>query len=133
MSRYLVLATGSRSWPDSEKYPKYHEAQDMVDCLLLTLKGIWVSSPNSLLVIHGGAEGFDTVVENLCGHLGIATEVWRPEYHLYQEQDKWLAPLHRNTQMVEEGPQLVLAGFVGNPEKGGTLDTTNKARRKPRK
>lgn len=64
---------------------------------------------NPTLVIHGGAQGADTIVEKYCKQNNIPTKIIRPQYwqcHGNQECIK-KKPLERNKTIVDEGDMLV--------------------------
>jgi hypothetical protein len=69
------------------------------------------------LWIHGGAEGFDTQVENFAKQNNIETEIYYPDYAKYGKY----APLERNLVMLKDC-NLVVACFDGR-KSGGTYFT----------
>lgn len=71
----------------------------------------WYSLDNSLTVIHGGADGFDTQVSRVIKRLNTAygysikEVVIRPDYK--NTENKKFAPLKRNEQIVDNSDVLV--------------------------
>ncbi len=74
--------------------------------------------------IHGGAQGFDTQVEEYAQKNGIKTIVIRPDYKKYMS---WQAPLIRNEKIVIRSDILV-ACYDGIRKTGGTEYTISYAR-----
>lgn len=95
----ILLCTGSRNWKDYE----------LVEKIILRLM--------PTLVIHGGAHGLDTVVENICNAYDIEQKIF------YADWSKGLsAGPKRNAEMVAYGPDACLA-FHEDPLLGkGTKD-----------
>ena len=71
-------------------------------------------------VIHGGADGVDSLGDTYCSISGIETISREPKYEKYGSR----APLERNTEMVKEA-DAVLAVWDG--ESNGTRDSIQKA------
>lgn len=75
--------------------------------------------------LHGGAHGFDDLVERIASIYKIKTRVFLPDYKQYPAK---LAPLKRNLQILEElvGHGFLVAGYDGR-KKGGTRYTITQA------
>lgn len=75
--------------------------------------------------LHGGARGFDDLVERIASTNKIKTRVFLPNYKQYPAK---IAPLRRNLQMLEElvGGGFLVAGYDGR-KKGGTRYTITQA------
>ncbi|WP_170110677.1 SLOG family protein [Flavilitoribacter nigricans] len=79
--------------------------------------------PNVSILLHGGARGADQLADRFARVHGLAVQVIRPDYQYYPEK---LAPLMRNTELVELADAVV--AFYGPKSKtGGTWDTVKKA------
>ena len=74
--------------------------------------------------VHGGAEGFDTQVDQYAKEHGITVEVIRPEYDKFPDH---VAPLLRNEDIVN-GTDLLIACYDGR-KTGGTRYTVEYAKR----
>lgn len=107
-----ILVTGSRNWTDKVA----------VRWALMPYRCI----PDVTLV-HGGAQGADSIAHEIAEVYGFTTEVHRPDYKAYPGH---IAPLKRNDAMLDSGIDLVLAFMLGVPEKGGTLYTFTGARKR---
>lgn len=64
----------------------------------------------NLVIVHGGATGVDTFAEKWAEDNKINMEIHRPDYDKYPG---WIAPLKRNTEMLDTKPDLVLAFWDG--------------------
>lgn len=73
---------------------------------------------NNTVWVHGGAEGFDSQVQDFAEIHGIETEIIQPDYDAYP---KHLAPLARNRQIVNSVTAMV-ACWDGR-DSGGTFYT----------
>lgn len=111
-----VLITSHRDWDD-------------FDTLVLAVEDLEMEVVGPVVIVHGGAPGGDTGFAEIaiakCGHLGWREEVHRPDYTKYASR---VAPLVRNTEMVNAGADLCIALYDGR-RGGGTVDTMKKARR----
>lgn len=75
--------------------------------------------------LHGGARGFDELVERMASIYRIKTRVFLPDYKKYPPN---IAPLKRNLQILEAlvGRGFLVAGYDGR-KKGGTRYTITQA------
>lgn len=89
------------------------------DCLTdnQALQVIYAAHPNAKW-LHGGAEGFDTQVNEFATERMIPVEVIRPDYEQYPPK---IAPLKRNEEIVNRCDKLV-ACYDGRTT-GGTVYT----------
>jgi hypothetical protein len=85
-----VLVFGSRSIAD----------YDTVKNELERLNAHVADMGDSLDLISGGAIGVDTLAEQFAKEYELPIEVYKPQYHKFQNKN--LAPLARNTQMVAD-------------------------------
>lgn len=78
-----------------------------------------------IMIVSGGAEGFDLLIENWCINNNVILKTIRPDYNknFYKQ-----APLERNKIMVDMC-DFVLAYYDGR-KTGGTYYTINYARKK---
>lgn len=79
--------------------------------------------PQATLLLHGGARGADQLAGRYAAEQSIPVQVIRPDYQQHPEK---LAPLMRNTQLVQRA-DAVIAFYGPNGKTGGTLDTVKKA------
>jgi len=78
--------------------------------------------PEGTIVVHGGAKGADTIGGMVAMRLGFEVRVYPAEWERYGRA----AGIIRNSMMLEEKPDLILA-FHSNIEKSkGTKDMINK-------
>jgi len=104
-----VLVCGGRYWNDAEAIRRE----------LVAL------GPSVECVIHGGADGADTLAGRVAAELGIPVRVFRAEWDRY---GRAAGPI-RNTRMLDEGqPDLVLAFHADLSRSRGTADMVAKAR-----
>jgi hypothetical protein len=103
MNELRVLVTGSRHWKDRAAIRS-----------ALAALSVYLVSPDSITIIHGGADGADTLADEEAENLGykrepypISKEEWRPP-HLHGRIDYTAGP-RRNQQMLDTGIDLVLA------------------------
>jgi len=103
-----VLVTGSRTWTD------YNQ-------VFAQLAGFKCEF-GEVTVIHGGAPGADSLADRAARTLGMATEVWRPDWghcdqscnhRLHRRADHTTycpaAGFRRNSKMVESGAHYCVA------------------------
>ncbi len=102
-----ILACGSRAWTDVGR---------------IEVALAWLAKAGVTTVLHGGAQGADTIAGDIAKKMGLEVEVFIPDWDLYGKQ----AGFVRNKQMVDTGPDLVLAFVKG--ESRGTSDTVTRAR-----
>lgn len=102
-----VLVTGSRRYRDLALVRTFVEAL-----------------PPDATVISGGASGPDSMAVNTARRLGLAVEVYTPDYEAYGGRD---APLIRNDAMVASRPDFCMAFWDGSSR--GTKYTFERVRR----
>ncbi len=108
--RLRVLICGSRTWEDEEP----------IRCLLSSLSSGYTT------VIHGGANGVDTIAGRLAKRMGMEVQVFYAEWTRY---GKAAGPI-RNRQMLVEGtPDIVHAFSVDLSVSKGTADMVQQARK----
>lgn len=73
------------------------------------------------IVVHGGAEGFDTQVSRVAKKFFLQEEVIRPDYNRFGK----VAPLKRN-EIIIKSANVVFALYDGRT-KGGTFHAINYA------
>lgn len=73
------------------------------------------------IVVHGGAEGFDTQVSRVAKKFCLQEEVIRPDYNKYGK----VAPLKRNEEIIKTA-NVVFALYDGRT-RGGTFHAINYA------
>lgn len=71
-------------------------------------------------IASGGAPGADTLAERFCAEYGYKPLIFRPNYNEY---NKFVAPLMRNTQIVDVSFKMVA---FKSKQSRGTLDTIKK-------
>ena len=104
-----ILMCGSRKWTDRVAIAR---------ALLDALDGI---NPKDVTVIHGGADGADTISGQIAAALGCEVVPYRAEWLRY---GNGAGPI-RNQRMLDDGkPDLVLAFPLGGP---GTADMLARA------
>lgn len=111
-----ILVTGSRNWTDEQS----------VTMGIYSL-GLLVVEWSEITIVHGGAQGADTIADRVARTFGAQREIHRPDY---KTGDPKTAPLRRNDLMLDSGIALVLAFMLGAPERGGTLYTVNGAKKR---
>lgn len=102
-----ILVCGSRAWTDVGR---------------IEVALAWLAKPGVTTVLHGGAQGADSIAGDIARKMDLGVEVFVPDWSLYGKQ----AGFVRNKKMVETGPDLVLAFVKG--ESRGTSDTVTHAR-----
>ncbi len=102
----IALFCGSRSWTDVEP-----------------IKADLAGLPSSTIIVHGGADGADTIAEREAGKLGLHTAVVRPLYVYYPSR---AAPIIRNGAMLLLKPDVVYA-YRATQGSGGTGNMIHQA------
>ena len=102
-----VLVCGSRSFTDRKKI---HARLSVF--------------PSDTLIINGGAIGADSLADTIARDLKMNTLIIRPMWDKYGKS----AGIIRNNQMLDMGPDLVIAFYDGVSR--GTAYTINEARRR---
>lgn len=100
-----VVICGSRTWDD----------QATIAARMRTL-------PPDTLVIHGGADGADTLAGRYAEGQGFHTCVCKPLWDYYGKS----SGQRRNTIMLELAPDLVIAFSNGTAGTQGTIDQARK-------
>lgn len=129
----LILLTGSRHWPDP---------QLLEDTLLNVLHDALEDGYLGIELMHGGAEGADTIGHQWAWSTGLLIREfpadWEgpcgpecPPGHRRTNRRRVaycpLAGRRRNQQMVDEQPDLVVAAHHANSS--GTADCLRRARK----
>lgn len=96
----LVLVCGSRMWP----------YDDLIEDRIAALD-------RDVTIIHGGAMGADSMAGKAAHALGFKTRVFYPDYPTHGRR----APLERNLEMLDQGPELVIAFDAGTSGTGHTI------------
>jgi len=76
---------------------------------------------NEVIIVHGGAKGFDSLCEDWAKKNKIKTEIYLPQYDLHPSK---LAPILRN-QIIVDNSDYFIAMQKDNSK--GTQDAINKA------
>jgi hypothetical protein len=106
-----LLVTGDRNWKDER----------IIQNVLEMLK---IIKPD-MVVIHGGANGADSIAGDIAESLGIKTLEFRADWNKY---GRAAGPI-RNQQMLDEGkPTAVMAFHKDLRSSRGTLDMCKRAR-----
>jgi hypothetical protein len=100
-----ILVTGSRTWDDFPTIAKAVREQ-------LPDEG-WEGQ--DFVVVHGGANGADTLADRAARFWGVAIEVHYPSWNTYGRK---AGPL-RNQRMVDLGASICLA-FIQDESRGAT-------------
>jgi uncharacterized phage-like protein YoqJ len=79
------------------------------------------NSDGNLIVVHGGAIGFDTQVSKVAKRLGIKEEVHKPDWNTFGKS----AGYRRNKTIVDSSDTLVV--LWDRRTKGGTFQALNYA------
>lgn len=105
-----VLVTGSRDWTDREAIRK----------------ALWWlrKHHDEVVVVHGGADGADSIADDLAEEFGFLPVEYAADWHQY----KLAAGPIRNQAMVDSGPDVVLAFHEDLAKSKGTKDCVKKAR-----
>lgn len=84
---------------------------------------------NIITIVSGGAKGVDSIAEKWAIDNKIPTEIYKPDYNLYNKNPK-VAPLERNKTIVNNS-DIVIAFWDGK-SKGSkfTIDYANKQNKK---
>jgi len=106
-----ILITGSREGV-SESY------------ILAQLKSTVLELDPSPTIIHGGAPGTDTAACLFAQSMDLREIIIRPDYQSYPSH---LAPLMRNTELVDQADMVLCFWGKSRYRKGGTFDTFKKA------
>lgn len=106
ISPRLVLACGSRHWSDEA-----------------LVEGVLGQLPKDAAVMHGGARGADAIADRVARRLGLKVNVFPAEWKRY---GRAAGPI-RNSAMVAQKPDLVIAFHDNLAESHGTRDTVAKA------
>ena len=114
--KFTVGFTGHR-----DKKADWFDLKDIMD---------WYGRDKSLVVVHGGAVGFDTQVHRAVQRLnskkykrGIEEVIIKPDY--VNIENKKFAPLKRNEEIVKRS-DVIIALYDGR-KKGGTKYTIDHA------
>ena len=80
--------------------------------------------PPNTTIIHGDARGADRMAAALAESLGLRVVAFPADWDRHGKKAGFI----RNIEMLEQGPELVLAFQVGNSK--GTQHTINQARKR---
>lgn len=105
---YTVLVCGSRHWQD------YY-----------AIKGELEKLPKRTLIIHGNCRGADKLADKAAKKLHLKVKRFPANWI---EHGNAAGPV-RNTEMINERPDKVLAFHEDLPNSTGTKDTVEKARK----
>lgn len=108
MKRLTVLICGDRNWSNVPKI------QAEINKL-----------PRGTTVLEGGCSGADTLANALASRRGLVVRTFPADWCTY---GRAAGPI-RNTQMLREHPDLVLAFHSNLSQSRGTADTVRKARK----
>jgi methylmalonyl-CoA mutase cobalamin-binding subunit len=103
-----VLVCGDRRWTDAAAVER-------------ELKKF----PPGTVVIHGGARGADTIAAQTAARLGFEVIAFPARWELY---GRAAGPI-RNSEMLAQDPDLVIAFHADLAASRGTKDVVSKARR----
>ena len=102
-----VLVCGSRYWDD-----------------IAAIRNELDKLPDDTIIIHGGAKGADNIAGEIAKLKKFKVKVFRAKWGFYG----YSAGPRRNTKMIKENPDLVLAFTYDLSKSKGTADTVRKAR-----
>jgi len=106
-----LLVTGDRNWKDDRIIQNVLEMLKIID--------------PSMVVIHGGANGADSIAGDIAESLGIKTLEFAADWNKY---GRAAGPI-RNQRMLDEGkPTAVMAFHKDLRASRGTLDMVKRAR-----
>ena len=105
-----ILVCGSRTWTDPARIVR--ELRSRTENTVGTR------------IIHGNAIGADQLAGDAARQLGLSVRAYPAEWERYGKS----AGYRRNTQMLDESPDLVLAFWDGQSK--GTAHTIAEARRR---
>lgn len=108
MPALKVLVCGDRRWTDAA-----------------AVERVLKEFPPGTVVVHGGARGADTIAARIAARLGFEVLAFPARWDVY---DRAAGPI-RNSQMLAQGPDLVVAFHADLAASRGTKDMVCKARR----
>ncbi|HMF27525.1 MAG TPA: SLOG family protein, partial [Candidatus Cybelea sp.] len=103
-----VLVTGSRTWRDADAIRRQLEVK----------KAIADSLHKTLVIMHGGCAGADTVADEEARELGIHTLICEPLWEFFKQA---AGPI-RNSVMVALRPDVALVFHENLARSKGTKD-----------
>lgn len=101
-----ILVSGSRDWKN-------------VDLVVEVLVGL----PSDTTIIHGGAQGLDTIAAMVAGILGMEVIAYPADWSTGSAREG----LYRNSQMLHEAKPDKVIGFRSKLNSKGTNDMLMKA------
>ena len=110
---FQILICGSRHWSDREAIEK--ALQQALEYL----------PKEDLTIMHGWAKGADQIAEDLSNEYHIGIRGYPADW---EKHGKAAGPL-RNQEMIDAGPDVVLAFTYNLEEAKGTKDTVTRARK----
>lgn len=117
LPQHRILLTGSRAWG---RVPVRTLAEDYA----FFTRILYALGPPGAVLVHGGAEGADTIADRIWTGWGRATHTIRPDYAKHPPK---VAPLVRNQEMVDLGGYSICLAFPLGPSRG-TRDCIERAR-----
>lgn len=103
-----VLIYGSRTWQDTAAIREFVQ-----------------SLPDGSVVIHGGADGADSIAGQAAEARGLRVIVYRANWWAYR---KAAGPI-RNQQMIDDGKPTIARGYRRGFNSPGTDDMTRRLER----
>jgi hypothetical protein len=109
-----VLICGDRNWTDKQRIK-----EELLE-VLADRKNLFAgSSPISIVIIHGGARGADTLAGEVARELGMRVAVYKAEWEKFGKA----AGVLRNLEMLNDGkPDFVLAFHSDISKSKGTAN-----------
>jgi len=104
-----LLICGDRNWKDEK----------LIEDVLRMF------STENPLIIHGAARGADTIAGNVAKKLGLEVQAFPANWELYGKA----AGAIRNTRMLKENPELVIAFHDSIGRSKGTLNMIRQAQK----
>jgi hypothetical protein len=104
-----ILVTGGRKFSDKEAI---YNALDL-----------YIINPGSTCIIHGGADGADTLAEEYCEEYGIPSMVMFPRWTKFNKA----AGTIRNRWMIEFGQPTMALAFPGGTGTANMVSQLRKA------
>jgi hypothetical protein len=104
--RMKVLVCGSRNWTN-----------------VAAIRRELSKLPKDSEIVHGGARGADRIAGKIASELGLQVSVFYADW----ERHGRAAGFVRNGQMIDYGPDLVLAFSEDLSQSHGTADTVRRA------
>jgi hypothetical protein len=94
-----------------------------------TVASIVANLPADTVIVSGGAPGPDAWAEQAALRCGLATKIFRPDFHGAKSQGARTRRYHARNQLIVDAADEVIA-LVSPERRGGTEDTIRPARAK---